>query len=668
MPTTVPFIPSYITVHLGAPDAPAENVTVSFRDYVKNVASSEVYPTWAPAALRANILAITSFALNRIYTEFYRSRGYPFDITSSTAYDQQFVQNRNFFSSISVLVDELFDSYIRRVGNVEPLAAKFCNGTTVTCEGLSQWGSQYLAEQGYNEMQILRNYYGNNIELVVDAPQQQLRGSYPGTPFQQGSRGRSVLAIQRDLNRISQSFPAIPKLTPDGIYGPLTEAAVRAFQQAFGLTPDGIVGPATWYALERVYVGVLQLAELRSEGLRYEDISLEYPGGLSVGDRGDRVSQLQYFLSVIAEFVPEVPSLAIDGYYGRDTRDAVYAFQRFAGLPITGTVDDDTWNAIYDQYASIDEGPLQSAGFFPEEKPIAPTTPANARPRLHALGIRFGNVQQELRAFQRENGLRSGGALTRETAEAITRHTESLRCTQPVCRTQFPGRTLSVGSRDAQRARKMGSNSCVGVPVTSLQTMLRRLAAQDDRIPAPLPDGIYGAGTMRAVSAFQRCRGLPPTGLTDYDTWQAVVAAYDTAEQTLSPAAPLQMTLPDDPPLGKGSSHPSVRLIQTLLHTLAQQFDALPDCPLHGSFDAETEAAVRALQACCGLEQTGRVDKATWQGLTALYIQATEAGTSCPCAVAPEAVKMCEAEPSATHAGDSPVPESRLAQPHADLC
>ena len=197
MPTVIPSVPPRITVHLGAPSASADNVTVSFSDYVKNVASSEIYPTWEESALRANILAIVSFALNRVYTEFYRSRGYDFDITSSTAYDQFFVRGRSFFSNVSRLVDELFNSYLRRPGFVEPLAAKFCNGTTVTCEGLSQWGSQALAQQGYNSTQILRSYYGD-VEIVANAPVQDYVSSYPGTPLRRGSVGPNVVVIQTE--------------------------------------------------------------------------------------------------------------------------------------------------------------------------------------------------------------------------------------------------------------------------------------------------------------------------------------------------------------------------------------------------------------------------------------------------------------------------------------
>ena len=219
MPTVTPFAPQRITVHLGAPNTPAENVTVEFPDYIKNVASSEIYPTWNESALRANILAIVSFALNRVYTEFYRSRGYDFDITNNTAYDQAFVNGRSFFTNISRLVDELFNSYIRRPGFVEPLAAKYCNGTTVTCEGLSQWGSQELAQQGYNSIQILKSYYGD-IEIVSNAPVQNYTSSYPGTPIRRGNIGPYVVVIQTELNRISQNYPAIPKIPKiDGIFG-----------------------------------------------------------------------------------------------------------------------------------------------------------------------------------------------------------------------------------------------------------------------------------------------------------------------------------------------------------------------------------------------------------------------------------------------------------------
>jgi peptidoglycan hydrolase-like protein with peptidoglycan-binding domain len=365
MPTVVPFIPQNITVHLGAPSANAANVTVSFSDYVKNVASSEIYPTWDESALRANILAIVSFALNRVYTEFYRSRGYDFDITSSTAYDQYFVNGRSYFDNVSRLVDELFNDYLRRPGFVEPLAAKFCNGTTVTCEGLSQWGSQNLAQQGYNSQQILRSYYGN-VETVVNAPIRGNRSSYPGTPLRRGSTGPNVVIVQTSLNRIAQNYPAIPKIANvDGIYGSRTEASVRAFQEIFGLTPDGIVGPATWYALVRLYTAVTRLSELRSQGQQFYAINWSPPNALQVGSSGEKVRLLQYMLSTLSNFIREIPPVAVDGIYGNATRAAVLAAQRRFRLPETGVVDAATWDEIYDQYSGIENTALRNRENFP---------------------------------------------------------------------------------------------------------------------------------------------------------------------------------------------------------------------------------------------------------------------------------------------------------------
>ena len=449
MAQLLPYIPSFITVHLGPPNSNAENVTVSFQDYVKNVASSEVYPTWNENALRANILAITSFALNRVYTEFYRVRGYPFDITSSTAYDQQFYRDRNYFANISRLVDSLFDDYIRRVGFIEPLAAKFCNGTSVTCEGLSQWGSQNLAAQGYGWLQILRNYYGRDIEIVADAQKADYTESYPGTALRVGSRGRSVALIQTALNRISQNFPAIPKLSVEGIFGSGTERSVRIFQQAFGLTDDGIVGRQTWYAVERVYAGVLRLSELRSQGLRYEDLGWEFPEPLRVGDRGNKVGQLQYMLAVVGQFVQEVPVISADGIFGPLTRDAVIAFQRYEGFPTTGEADDRTWDALYELYSGIDNRVLDNRAAFPQFD-TADTTVVNARQRLAALGYTGANLQEAIRAFQRANGLSVTGRLNDATARAITRQYQARGFSSSTRMTQYPGTELSVGSRDSR--------------------------------------------------------------------------------------------------------------------------------------------------------------------------------------------------------------------------
>ena len=404
MPTVIPYIPQRITVHLGPPDSDARNVTVSFVDYVKNVASSEIYPTWDESALRANLLAITSFALNRVYTEFYRSRGYDFDITNSTAYDQYYVDGRSIFENISRLADELFNDYLRRPGFVEPLAAKFCNGTTVTCEGLSQWGSENLAQQGLNSDEILRSYYGN-VETVLNAPISGITSSYPGTPLRRGTSGPSVVTIQSELNRISQSYPAIPKISSvDGIFGAQTEAAVKKFQEIFNLTPDGIVGPATWYALVRIYVAVASLAELRSQGQQFYANSWVLANPLEEGDRGVKVEHLQYMLSVLGAYIPEIPPVTIDGIFGPATRNAVVSAQKRFDLPQTGIVDPATWDEIYNQFSGIETTSFRD----PEDFPFTSAIQGNPR-QLYARSstmeqfpgnnLRMGNqdpVRQEV--------------------------------------------------------------------------------------------------------------------------------------------------------------------------------------------------------------------------------------------------------------------------------
>ena len=418
MPTVTPFIPQRITVHIGPPASSGENVTVSFSDYVKNVASSEIYPTWDESALRANILAIVSFALNRVYTEFYRSRGYDFDITSSTAFDQFFVKGRSYFENISRLVDELFNDYLRRPGFVEPLAAKFCNGTTVTCEGLSQWGSQNLAQQGYNSTQILQSYYGN-VETVLNAPIRGISSSYPGSPLRVGSTGPNVVVVQVSLNRISQNYPAIPKIPAvDGIFGSRTEASVREFQRIFGLTPDGIVGPATWYEIVRLYTAVTSLSELRSAGQRFYAINWSPPNALQTGDTGEKVRLLQYMLSVLSAYIPEIPPVSVDGIYGPATRAAVLAAQRRFRLPETGTVDATVWNEIYDQFSGIENTSLRNAEAFPRT-----TTQSQ-------------NQAQQVGNFRINNG-------SQQPSRANYSRTTTL--------TQFPGRDLSMGGQDPVR-------------------------------------------------------------------------------------------------------------------------------------------------------------------------------------------------------------------------
>ena len=350
-----PIIPETITVHLGRPDdASAPNITVPFPEYIKNVASSEIYPTWPENAIRANIYAQTSYALNRIYTEWYRSRGYNFDITNSTQFDQAFVRGREIFENISQIVDEQFNDYVVRPGSVEPLFTQYCNGTTSKCAGLSQWGTVPLAEQGLSPYEILQQFYGQDINFVEDAPIAPNIPSYPDTPLRLGTISNQVRDIQVRLNRISTNYPAIPKIYPvNGVFDIGTEEAVRAFQKLFQLTQDGVVGKATWYRIQYLYTSVKKLAELDSEGLSLAEVSKQFPNLLREGDRGVGVRVLQYFLAVLSQFYPTIPEPAIDDIFGPQTAQSVRAFQLWAGLPVDGIVGKQTWDALYDAYLEI---------------------------------------------------------------------------------------------------------------------------------------------------------------------------------------------------------------------------------------------------------------------------------------------------------------------------
>lgn len=348
-------IPNPITVHLGSPGVSASNVQVSFPDYVKNVASSEVYPTWPDASLRANIYAIITFALNRIYTEWYRSRGYSFDITSSTAYDQSFIYGRNIYESISLIVDEIFNEYVRRQGQTAPYFTSFCNGTTAACAGLSQWGTVTLANQGYSPLQILRSYYPRDVEIAETNIITGVVSSYPGTPLKTGSTGLDVQTIQTYLQRIRRNYPAIPTITDEtGVFGESTRAAVAKFQSIFNLTPDGIVGKSTWNKLSYLYTSVTRLAELDSEGTSLGIGTVPPSSVLRLGSSGQDVITLQYLLNVAAEFNSAIPAPAQDGNFGRETQQSVAAFQSAAGLTPDGVVGPLTWQALYNTYLGVD--------------------------------------------------------------------------------------------------------------------------------------------------------------------------------------------------------------------------------------------------------------------------------------------------------------------------
>lgn len=396
MSAVTPFIPEYITVHLGRPDVPADNVTVGFADYIKNVASSEIYPTWPYEALKANILAQISFALNRVYTEWYRGRGYDFDITNSTSFDQSFVYGRNIPENIDRLVNEIFNTYIKRPGSIEPLFTVYCDGRQVYCNGLQQFDTVYLARQGYTAEQMLRYFYGDNIEIVYNAPVRNLEGNYPGIPLKLGMFSSDIQLVQIWLNRIAANYPAIPKIYPvNGLFAKSTEDAVIAFQRIFGLVPDGIVGKATWYRLEYIFSSVKRLGQLDSEGFSFAELPDEYRETLKLGDSGIDVRRFQYILAVIGQYFMAVRPIRVTGVYDYETESAVRDYQSFRELKVDGIAGPQTYMSMYYDYLGILEtGFSLSGGVLPYPGEVL--APGSTGPNVRTLQNLLSGIAKKI--------------------------------------------------------------------------------------------------------------------------------------------------------------------------------------------------------------------------------------------------------------------------------
>ena len=349
-----PVVPNNITVHLGAPNEQAKNVTIPFTDYISNVASSEIYPTWPKEAIIANIYTIISFAMNRIYNEWYRSKGYNFDITSLPTYDQTYIENRSTYENIDNIVDDIFNNYVVKKNQIQPYFTRYCDGRITTCDGLSQWGTVSLANQGKDFLEILKYYYGNNIEIKYNAMVGDNTGAFPGYNISLGSAGNPVLAIQRDLRRIRQNYPAIPNIyNTVGIYDQETVDAVKKFQEIFSLPITGIVDKATWYKIKYVYTSVKKLSDLYSEGITEEEATFLYTDRLDYGDTGIEVEYVHYYLDAIAFLDKDIPRLPTNSIYGNNTITMVKAFQEKYKLPVTGVFTYSDWIVLTDAYDSI---------------------------------------------------------------------------------------------------------------------------------------------------------------------------------------------------------------------------------------------------------------------------------------------------------------------------
>lgn len=633
-------IPKKITVHLGKPSANVSNVTVGFQEYIANVASSEVYPTWPEEALRANILAQISLALNRIWTEWYPSRGYSFNITGSPGYDQAYVAGRTVFAVMERLTAELFNTYVRRSGDQEPYFTEYCDGKLVTCPGMKQWGTVDRANEGKNALQILRYYYGDRVQLVTTNNIASIPSSWPGVTLKRGSTGTSVSILQRQLSRIAKDYPAFGKPEVTGTFDATTESCVKKFQQQFSLTADGLVGKATWYKISYIYVSVKDLAELTSEGetATGTESSGTWPGVvLRRGSTGSEVEQVQFWLSELAQFNSALPNLTVDGNFGAATERAVKIFQQEQGLTADGIVGQATWDALYTAWLDMQSdlggtawpGIVLRRGDTGMEVRLVQfwlRLAADNYSSLVSISVdgSFGAATQNaVTAFQRLFGLTADGLVGRATWNKLN-EVALVVANEIVDSNVSPGQfttTVQEGSR--------------GTAVRAVQFYLRRLAAYYSDIPTVTVDGVFGSATTKAVKAWQARAGLTVDGIVGLLTWNSLY----TAAQSLATSGPVVRTVSLPAPastLRPGDSGPTVLRLDQLLQFLGQwlpEINFLNGTAPDSVFDSDLEITVRSAQRYFGLPETGIVTTADW----AVFLQAAQALAEVnPAAAAPE--------------------------------
>ena len=515
------------------------------------------------------------------------------------------------------LTDEIFSTYIRKTGTVNPYYAEYCDGKTVSCPGLKQWGTVTLAQQGRSALSILKYYYGDDIELVSTSNIASIPESYPGAPVRQGDQGASVFTLQRQLNRITQDYPFFGKLTPDGVFGSEMAATVKRFQKQFSLTADGVVGRSTWYRISYIYVSVKDLAELTSEGeTSAGDLSDGTWAGVTLrtGSRGGAVEQLQFWLSTIAQYIASIPSVTVDGSYGSGTAAAVRAFQRRFGLTADGICGEATWNAVYNQFRSI-----QVDNGIPNAYPGTPLRQGDKGQNVRlvqfwlkmartvytalnnpAVDGSFGDgTRRAVSAFQRYFALTDDGVVGRSTWNKL-REVYTAIANDLLSENQRPGEFPGTLRR---------GNS--GRAVRELQYYLYLMHTYINELPAVSIDGQFGAATERAVTAYQRHAGLEPDGVCGRATWDSLYAQANILRLSGPVITINRMDYPGTP-LTVGSSGDAVYYYTVLLTRIAYYYPSVSSPGLVSDYTEAAANGTRSLQHLLALPETGQVDADTW--------------------------------------------------------
>lgn len=608
-------VPKKITVHLARPAVSAANVTVSFQDYIANVASSEVYPTWPEQALRANILAQISLALNRIWTEWYPSRGYSFNITNSPGVDQAYVRGRTVFAVMERLTAELFNTYVRRTGDTEPYYTEYCDGKSVTCPGMKQWGTVERAKEGKSALEILRYYYGSRVQLVTTNNIASIPQSYPGSPLRRGSTGRSVEQVQFWLSSLAQFDSDLPSVRVDGSFGAATERAVKAFQKSEGLTQDGVVGQTTWQELYAEWVN----AQSDAGGTAY-------PGtALRTGSRGNAVRLVQFWLRLAAENYTGLSNVTVDGSFGSGTASAVRAFQRLFGLTADGVVGAGTWAKLNEVGLAVANNlvgqNIQPGQFVTTLREGSTGTPVRAlQYNLRLLAAYYRDVptvtvdgtfgaatRRAVIAWQEHAGLTVDGVVGRLTWQSIYDSAQQVSASGPAVTARAPDppeETLKVGDS--------------GQKIRILSQILEFLA---QFLPEITPSGLtdtFDDALETTVRSAQQTLGRTVTGEVTPADWLAFYrAALSLGAVNPASAAPEPQEVWPGAALTLGSSGPAVLQVQQWLNEIAAQDCSASFVPETGEFDTATQTALEAWQIANNITPLGVVDDSVWKQLKA---------------------------------------------------
>ena len=608
-------VPKKITVHLARPAVSAANVTVSFQDYIANVASSEVYPTWPEQALRANILAQISLALNRIWTEWYPSRGYSFNITSSPGVDQAYVRGRTVFAVMERLTAELFNTYVRRTGDTEPYYTEYCDGKSVTCPGMKQWGTVDRAKEGKSALEILRYYYGSRVQLVTTNNIASIPQSYPGSPLRRGSTGTAVNVLQKQLSRIAKDYPSFGKPAITGTFDEATENSVKKFQKQFSLTVDGVVGQTTWQELYAEWVN----AQSDAGGTAY-------PGtALRTGSRGNAVRLVQFWLRLAAENYTGLSNVTVDGRFGSGTASAVRAFQRLFGLTADGVVGAGTWAKLNEVGLAVANNlvgqNIQPGQFVTTLREGSTGTPVRAlQYNLRLLAAYYRDVptvtvdgtfgaatRRAVIAWQEHAGLTVDGVVGRLTWQSIYDSAQQVSASGPAVTARAPDtpeETLKVGDS--------------GQKIRILSQILEFLA---QFLPEITPSGLtdtFDDALETTVRSAQQTLGRTVTGEVTPADWLAFYrAALSLGAVNPASAAPEPQEVWPGAALTLGSSGPAVLQVQQWLNEIAAQDCSASFVPETGEFDTATQTALEAWQIANNITTLGVVDDSVWKQLKA---------------------------------------------------